>query len=508
MTAAPATAIPTGFNRAVLVVAATIGTAAYDFTWTVVGVGLPHMQGSFSATPDQVAWVLTAFIIGSAMMMGSVGWVTARLGRKRVFMLSLAGYTATLLGCGLATSLEEMVIWRFVQGVLGAPLIPLGQAITVDAFPPERHGKATSIWAIAIVAGGAFGPVAGGWLIEQYGWPWIFYITIPVGIVSFIAAWIFIPEVPNDPDRRLDWFGFTTLMVAIVSVQLALSRGERLDWFESPEVIVEFLIAGIAFYLFVVNTLTAERPFIDRALFRNRNYVISLFFLLIFGAIIILPNILLPLLLQQLAGYPATQAGFMLIPRGLGVIAGLLLIGQIEHRVDARVVIFLCLIATVYTAWEMAHWNVGVRPWEVIWPNLIQGIASGMMWVPVSALALGTLDKRLQAEGYAIFYLQFDIGSAVGVAGVIAIHTRQTQATHAMLAEHVNPFNELFQYPAIAEIWDLAEASALAALDHEVTRQAAMIAYNNSFVLLAIGTAVLIPTVFFFRPTRPGAGGH
>ena len=508
MTDAPAQTMPTGFNRAVLVVAATIGTAAYDFTWTVVGVGLPHMQGTFSATPDQVAWVLTAFIIGSAMMMASVGWVTARLGRKRLFMLSLAGYTVTLLGCGMSTSLDEMVFWRFVQGVLGAPLIPLGQAITVDAFPPDRHGKATSIWGIAIVAGGAFGPVAGGWLIEQYGWPWIFYITIPVGIISFIAAWIFIPEVPNDPGRRLNWFGFTTLMVAIVSVQLALSRGERLDWFDSSEVIAEFLIAGIAFYLFVVDTLTARRPFIDRALFRNRNYVLSLFFLLIFGAIIILPNILLPLLLEQLAGYPATQAGFMLIPRGLGVIAGLLLIGQIEHRVDARVVIFLTLLATVITGWEMAHWNVDVRPWEVIWPNLIQGIASGMMWVPVSALALGTLDKRLQAEGYAIFYLQFDIGSAVGVAGVIAIHTRQTQATHEMLAEHVNPFNELFKYPSTAEIWNLAEASALAAVDHEVTRQAAMIAYNNSFLLLAIATAALIPTVFFFRPTRPGAGGH
>ena len=508
MTAAPAAALPTGLNRAILVFAATVGTAAYDFTWTVVGVGLPHMQGTFSVTPDQIAWVMTAFIIGSAMMMGSVGWVTARLGRKRLFMLSLAGYTVTLLGCGMSTSLDEMVVWRFIQGVLGAPLIPLGQAITVDAFPPERHGKATSIWAIAIVAGGAFGPVAGGWLIEQYGWPWIFYITIPVGVFSFIAAWIFIPEIPNDPSRRLDWFGFGTLMVGIVSVQLALSRGGRLDWFESPEVIVEMLIAGIAFYLFVVNTLTAKRPFIDRALFRNRNYVISLVFLLVFGAIIILPNILLPLLLEQLAGYPATQAGFMLIPRGIGVILGLLLIGQIEHRVDARMVIFLCLVATVYTGWEMAHWNVDVRPWEVIWPNLVQGIASGMMWVPISALALGTLDKRLQAEGYAIFYLHFDIGSAVGVAGVIAIHTRQTQATHAILAEHVNPYNALFDYPAIAEIWDLAEASALAALDHEITRQAAMIAYNNSFLLLAIGTATLLPTVFFFRPTKPGAGGH
>lgn len=505
MTAEAGAALPTGLRRVILVVAATLGTAAYDFTWTVVGVALPHMQGTFSATPDHVAWVMTGFIIGSAMMMASVGWVTARVGRKRLFLIALAGYTITLIGCGMSTSLTEEVAWRFIQGVLGAPLIPLGQAITVDAFPPEHHGKATSYWAIAIVAGGAFGPVFGGALIEHYGWPWIFYVTVPVGALSFIAAWLVIPEIPNDPGRRLDWFGFATLMVAIAAIQLMLSRGERLDWFDSPEVVAEGLIAGFAFYLYVAHTCTADHPFIDRALFRNRNYVTGLIFLLVIGAIIILPNVLLPLLLENLMGYPAMAAGYLLIPRGIGIIIGLLFIGQIEHLVDPRKVIFICLLFVVFTGWHMSLWTIEVRPWDVIWPNFVQGLTSGIMWVPVSALALGTLEKRLQADGYAVFYLQFDVGSALGVAGVIAVHTRNTQVNHEILTAHVNPFNELLRYPSMPDLWDIAETSGLAALDLEVTRQAAMIAYNNSFLLIAVGTALLLPLVFFFRPPRHAA---
>ena len=505
MSAAAAEALPTGMRRAILVTAATIGTAAYDFTWTVVGVALPHMQGAFSATPDQIAWVMTGFIVGSAMMMASVGWLTARLGRRRLFMVALAGYTLTLLGCGMSTSLFGEVTWRFVQGVLGAPLLPLGQAITVDAFPPERHGKATSIWAIAIIAGGAFGPVFGGALIEHFGWPWIFYVTIPVGAVSFIAAWLVIPEIPNEPDRKLDWTGFASLMVAIVAVQLMLSRGERLDWFDSPEIAAEGFVAGLAFYVFCAHTVTARKPFIDRALFRNRNYVFGLVFLLVIGAVIILSNVLLPLLLENLAGYPAIQTGFLLIPRGVGVIIGLLLIGQVEHRIDPRAVILFGLVGVALSSWQMAQWTIDVRPWDVMWPNFVQGVASGIMWVPISALALGTLEKRFQADGYAIFYLQFDIGSAVGVAGAIALHTRHTQINHAILTEHVNLFNELLRYPAVREMWDIADAEGLAALDFEITRQAAMIAYNNSFLLIAVASAVLLPMVFFFRPTRHAA---
>jgi DHA2 family multidrug resistance protein len=510
MSAEAAATLPVGARRFILVAATTLGTAAYDFTWTVVGVALPHMQGSFSATPDQVAWVMTGFIVGSAMMMASVGWITARFGRRQLFLFAMAGYTITLVGCGLADTLFEEVMWRFGQGVVGAPLIPLGQAIAVDAFPPESHGKATSFWGIGVVAGGAFGPVAGGALIEHLGWPWIYYVTVPIGVISLVASWLVVPETPRNPDRKLDWFGFATLMTSVVAIQLMLSRGERLDWFDSAEVVAEGVVAGLAFYLYLVHTATAKHPFINRALFRNRNYVLGLVFLLSFGAIIILPNVLLPLLLVNLAGYPVIETGYLLIPRGVGVVIGLLVIGQVEHRVDARTVIFVCLLFYVFTGWQMSLWTIEVTPWDVMWPNFVQGLCGGVMWVPVSTLALATLDKRVQDEGYAVFYLQFDVGSAAGVAGVIALHTRQTQTNHALLSEHVNPFNELFGSPKVPEVWDIAEASGLAALDHEVTRQAMMIAYNNSFLLMTLMAAALLPMAFVFRRSRPrpaGSGG-
>lgn len=505
MSAPAAGTLSIGARRVLVVAVTTLGTAAYDFTWTVVGVAMPHMQGSFSATPDQVAWVMTGFIVGSAMMMASVGWLSARFGRRQLFLFAMAGYTITLIGCGMADSLVEEVSWRFLQGVVGAPLIPLGQAIAVDAFPPEHHGKATSFWGIGVVAGGAFGPVVGGFLIEHYGWPWIFYVTVPIGAVSFIASWFVLSKTPRDKTRRLDWFGFASLIIAVVAVQLMLSRGERFDWFESPEVVIEGLVAGVAFYLFLAHTATARRPFLDRALFRNRNYVIGLVFLLAFGAIIILPNVLLPLLLVNLAGYPVVETGYLLIPRGVGVIAGLLVIGQIEHRVDARALIFTCLVLYVVTSWQMAHWTIEVQPFEVMWPNFVQGICGGLMWVPVSTLALSTLDKRLQDEGYAIFYLQFDVGSAAGVAGVIALHTRQTQINRSLLIENVSPYNELMHSPAMPELWDLNERAGLAALDYEITRQAMMIAYNNSFLVMAIMAAALMPLALMFGRPRARA---
>ncbi len=498
--------IPTGLRRWAIVLASTLGTAAYDFTWTVVGVALPHMQGTFSATPDQVAWIMTGFIVGSAMMMASVGFVVSHIGRKNLFLLSLAGYTIALVGCGLSTSLTEIVIWRTFQGLIGAPLIPIGQAIAVDAFPARQHGKATSIWGIAIMAGGAFGPVFGGMLIEHYGWPWIFFITIPVGIGAIFAVWYIVPEVDKEPARKLDKFGFIILMTAIVMAQLALSRGERQDWFDSPEIITEALIAGIALYLYVVHTCTAKNPFIDRALFLNWNYALGLLFLIIFGAVIMLPNILLPLLLSNVGGYPAIETGHLLIPRGIGVIVGLIFIGQIDEIIDPRATIFAGLVLVILTSWEMAQWTAELTAWNVIWPNFLQGIAGGIMWVPVSALALGTLPRRFQADGYSVFYLQFDIGSAVGVAGVIAIHTQNSQANHAVLSENLSPFNELLRYPNIPEIWDLTEVWGRAALDFEVSRQAEMIAYNNSFLLIAAGTALLLPLVFLFQPPRHDDG--
>ena len=274
--AGPPTAIT---GRGILIVlCSTMGTAAYSFTWNSVGVALPHMQGAFSATTDQITWVMIAFVIGSAITTASVGWFAARFGRKRVYLIAVLGYTATLIGCGTATTLGEAVGWRFVQGIFGAVLIPVGQLIAVSAFPPERYTQASALWAMGFVTANVIAPALAGFLIDSYGWPWIFYVTIPIGLAIFGATWVLVPESKRE-QKRLDWFGFTTLIVGVAVLQLMLARGERLDWLESTEIVIEALVAGLLLYACLANTMVARQPFMERSLFADRDFLLGITFI-------------------------------------------------------------------------------------------------------------------------------------------------------------------------------------------------------------------------------------
>lgn len=476
----------------------TVGTWAYGFTWNSVGVALPHMQGSFSATIDQISWIMIAFIIGSAIMTASIGWLSTRFGRREVYLAALAVYTVTLLGCGQSATLTEAVFWRFLQGFSGAPLIPLGQSIAVNAFPPGRHGQATSIWALGFVTGNVIAPTLAGFLIDEFSWPWIFYVNIPVGIAVFTAAWALIPKAPKS-QVPLDWIGFTTLIVGVGMLQLVLARGERLDWFDSKEIVLETIVAGLALYLFLAHSLTAKRPFFDLSMFRERNFALGQFFIFLVGVFLYLPLLLLPLLLQQVAGYPAVETGYLLMPRGIGSVLGLLIISQIRDSVDPRPILCIGLLLAAVPTWAMAHWTAEVRAWDVIWTNFVHGCSAGAIWAPLNTLTLARLNKRVQDQGFALFYLNFDIGSAIGTAAIIALHARQSQVSRAVLSEHINPFNELLRSHRLPDIWAIAEGRGLAALENEVTRQAVVIAYNNSFLVTAILIAMLIPLVLMFR---------
>ena len=477
---------------------ATVSTGAYAFTWNSVGVALPTMQGSFSATTDQITWVAISFVIGSAMMTGSIGWVSARFGRKNLFLFSIAGYVVSLFGCGMAETLGEEVVWRFVQGLVGAPMLPLGQAIAVNAFPSDRHGQATSLWALGFVSANVFAPIISGTLVENHGWPWIFYVTAPIGVAVFIASWYLVPKTPRDP-RPMDWTGFTALIVGVGFLQLVLARGQRLDWFDSIEITVEALIAVIAIYIFLIHTITAKAPFIDRSLFRDRNYALGQIFIFTVGAVMFLPLLLQPLLMQQIAGYPPIETGYLLLPRGVGSVIGLLVMSQLRDRLDPRPIILFGLIFTALPAWYMSQWTVDVGTWDIAWPNFIQGCASSAVWAPLNRLVLANLDKRAQDQGYALFYLNFDIGSAMGTAAIIGLHARHSQINHANLSEFVNPFNELFRGGVGSGLWSITDSSGLAAIENEITRQATMIAYNNSFVVIAVAMASLIPFILLFR---------
>jgi DHA2 family multidrug resistance protein len=490
-------------RRLLTALCATVSTGAYAFTWNSVGVALPHMQGTFSATTDQITWVMIAFVIGSATMTACVGWLSARFGRKELYLFAIASFAVTLLGCGLSTTLWQEVVWRFLQGIAGASLIPLGQAIAVNSFPPDRHGQATSLWALGFVTANLFSPIVAGRLIEDYGWPWIYYIVIPVTIAVFVAAWILVPRTSREP-RPMDWVGFTTLIVGVGMLQVALARGERLDWFESMEIVIEMIVAGILLYVFLAHTVTAKKPFIDRTLFHDRNYALGQVFIFVVGLVLFLPLLLLPLLLQQISGYPPIETGYLLLPRGVGSVLGLLVMSRFRDRIDPRPILFFGILVTAISTWQMGHWTVDVGPWDVIWPNFLQGCATSAIWAPLNTLALSRLDKRLQDQGYAVFYLNFDIGSAIGTAAIFSLHTRYSQIHHALLSENINPFNELFRHSPASELWSIEESSGLAALDLEITRQATMIAYNNSFIAISLLIASLIPFILLFRHPRAG----
>ena len=480
---------------------ATLGSAIYSFTWNSVTVALPHMKGAFSATTDQIAWVMIAFVIGSALMTASIGWFSDRYGRRRMFLLSIAGYAVTLLGCGLSTTLAEMVAWRFVQGAFGAGLIPLGQAIAVNAFPPDRHSQATSLWALGFVSSNVISPTVAGVIIEDWGWPWIFYAVLPVAAVVFVATWILVPTHTKNP-RKIDWIGFGALLIGVSVLQLMLARGERLDWFDSTEVVTELVITIIGISIFLLRQLGASHPFIDRALFLDRDYVLGLVFIFMIGAVMFLPMLLTPLLLQQVAGYSAIDTGYLMLPRGLGSIIGLVIMSRIRDHTDPRPILACGLLLLSFSAWSMGHWTVEVRSWDVGWTNFLHGLASGAIWAPLNTLTLGKLSRRLQDQSIGLFYLCFDMGSAIGTAAVVGLHGRFSQVNRAELSALITPFTDPIRLQTLPESWSLTELAGLAAIEQEVSRQALMIAFNNSFQVIALVVLTLVPIIMVFKNRR------
>lgn len=491
--------LPTGFTRWAIVIAACLGTAVFDLTWMIVGVALPHMQGSFSATPDQIAWVMTAFIVGGTMMIAVTGWCSERFGRKQVFVFAVLGNTVATVMCGSAGSLESEVAWRFVQGVLSAPLLALGQAICIDAFPREKRALATGIWGSVGVGAVVFAPLFGGYLIEHMDWRWVFYAVIPLGAFASVWSWIFLPATKPSHGRRLEWWGFIALIIFVGTLQTALSRGERLDWFDSAEIQFQFAVAGIAFVVVLFRVLTAAQPIVERRLFVDRNFSLSIVFMVLFGGLTTLPVVLLPIMLQQVSGYPPDTAGELMLSRGIGSVVSLLLVGFLMTRFDPRIVLATGFGLFAITNVFMSTWTSSINEWWVVWTNLVQGSASGTTYVPIVTLALATLARQLHTEAITFMFLAFNLGSALGVAAVFSLYTRLVQVNHSVLAEHVTANNEVFQLPGAREAWDPNTPTGLAALAAEISRQAEIIAYVNAFLVVGIVAAAVVPLVLIVR---------
>jgi len=494
--------LPTGFRRWAIVFAAVLGATVFDITWLIVGVALPHMQGAFSSTPDQIAWVMTAFIVGGMMMNAVTGWASTRFGRKQVFVLAIAGNAVTTLMCGFADSLATEVIWRFAQGVTTVPLLALGQAITLDVFPAERRGFAIGIFGACTVGAAVFAPLLGGYLVEHYTWRWVFYVNVPVAVVATVCAVAFIPRGESDSSRSFEWVGFSALMVLVASLNLCLSRGQRLDWLDSAEIRIEFTIAALALVVVIVRTLFIQNSFLERRLFADRNYLVSMNVMLLFGALVSLPLILLPLMLQQVFGYPAMSAGALMVARGVGLTFTMLIVGLLRG-IDPRLVLAFGFVCAAIANLYMATWSIDIDPWSVVWTNLLLGVSAGATFVPMVTIALATVQRSLHTEALTFLFLVTNTGKALGVAGIFVLHTRLQQINHAVLSENVSLTNERLRQLAIPESWDLASPGGLASLSIEVDRQAELIAYLNDFLVIGIICLCILPLIAFLK--RPPA---
>jgi len=472
---------------------------------TIANVALPRIQGSLSATQDQMAWVLTSYIIAVAIMTPLSGWLAGRVGRKKVFLISVAGFTAASMLCGLAESLPEMVLARFVQGLSGAALIPMSQATLLDINPPAKQPRAMSIWVMGTVIGPIIGPALGGWLTEDYNWRWVFYINLPFGILALLGTLVSMPDTPARKSR-FDFFGFAFLSLAVGSLQLFLDRGQINDWFNSRETWIEATISMVSFYLFVVHTATTtKQPFVSPALFKDRNFLTGNVFIFVVGMVLFATLALLPPLLQDLLNYPVFTTGLLTAPRGLGTFLAMFAVGRLIRRFDGRVIIAVGFALTAISSWQMTGFDLQMDGRIVFWSGFAQGLGTGFVYVPLTTAAFGTLAASLRNEGTAVFSLFRNLGSSIGISAVETLFTRNTQIMHATLAEHVNRFNALAMshLPGAAQLsGGFSSLPALSALNAAVTRQAAMVAYNDDFKLMMILSIAAIPFVFLMRVPR------
>jgi DHA2 family multidrug resistance protein len=491
-------------NRGAITASIMLATFMQGVDTTITNVALPHMQGSLSASQDQIAWVVTSYIVAAAIMTPLTGWLAGRFGIKYVFLISVIGFTVASALCGAATSLAQLVIYRLLQGVCGAALVPLSQAVLFQINPPERHAKAMAVWGMGVILGPIIGPALGGYLTDYYNWRWVFYINLPFGVLAAIGILVFIHESRHGHREPFDFFGFATLSLAIGALQMLLDRGELKDWFGSVEIWIEATIAALALYLFIVHTATAtDRSFLNRELLKDSNCMIGTVLMFVIGMPLYGTMTLLPLMLQNLMNYPVVTTGLVTAPRGVGTMVAMILVARLVGRVDVRLIILTGLAVTVVSMWQMTGFSLQMGMGPIITSGVLQGFGLGFVFTPLSTITFSTLPRNILTQGTAIFSLMRNIGGSIGISIVVALLAENTQVVHSRLVEHLRPDNPLAQAPYLAAPFSLTTPAGVAALNAEATRQAAMVAYIDDFKLMMLIVIVAAPLILLLRKPRP-----
>lgn len=490
---------PEGTRLKLITVALILAPLIQVFDTSILSVALLQMQGSLSATQDQIAWVLTSYLIAVAVMTPVWGALSGIFGRKPLLLICIAVFMVFSLLSGTSDSLAEILIYRFMQGVFGAALIPLSQSSLLSIYRREDFSVAMGWWGVGIMFGPVFGPTLGGYITEFFSWRWAFYLNLPVSLLAFVMIWLLVPRAHNRTRRRFNYFGFVMLAITVASIQFILDRGERLDWFSSPTIIILALMAGAAAWVFVVNSMTSHTPFVDPRIFRDRNYVSGIVLRVLFGAMLFGSLVLIPPFVQNLGGYPLIDSGIIMAPRGAGAMVAALVLGRVLKVVDPRKVILIGMATAAATMWHLSTLTDDIELATIIINNFIQGVSFSCFIVPVNTIAFSTMAPDLRDVGTSFYSLLNNIGRSMGIALLASFLARNTQVSHAVLSEFVSPFNDHVRHFTMPEAWDLSTAAGLMALNVAVNRQAELISYIADFRLLSVILIVCIPVIAMMR---------
>ena len=482
-------------HRGIITICVMAATLMQALDQTIANVALPYMQGSLSATSDQITWVLTSYIVAAAIMTSPVGWLSARFGRKTFFITCLVGFTVASMLCGLAESLTQMVLFRLLQGMFGAALVPLSQATLLDLYPIEQRGSAMALWGMGVMVGPILGPTLGGYLTDVYDWRYVFYINVPIGIMAVAGLVVFLTDTKGNKSLPFDWIGFMVLSLGIGALQMMLDRGEQKDWFGSTEIVVEAVLAALGLYLFLVHVWLAEKPFITPRIFADMNFTSGFLVMFAVAMVLLSSSALLAPYLQTLAGYPIRQAGLLMAPRGIGTMVSMMVAGRLTGKMNPRLLMFFGIALLAGSLWQMTDWTPDISAWSLATTTFVQGFGLGFVFIPLQVIAFASLPADLRTDGTALFALVRNVGSAIGISVTSFMLAQNTQIMHSRIAESVTPFNRMLQTGGAYLMWNTANPQGLAALNQEITRQSASIAYVNDFKLLllvSLPTALLV----------------
>ena len=506
----------TKVNPWIVAIAVMFATFMEVLDTTVVNVSLPHIASSMAATTEEATWALTSYLVANAIILPLTGWLASVLGRKRLLMASTAGFTVASVLCGLAPNLPSLVIFRILQGATGGALQPLSQAVLLESFKPEERGRAMGFWGLGVVVAPILGPVVGGWLTENYTWRWVFYINIPFGIASLIMTRLFVFDPPylRRESRGIDYWGMGMLVVGIGALQYVLDKGQQDDWFSSRIILTLSILSAIALTALIVQQLRSPNPLVDLRLFKDRTYAVGVFLMTVLGFVLYGSLVLLPIMLQTLFGYPSLQAGEAMVPRGIGSLIMMPVVGILTGKLDARKLLAVGLTIGGVTLLWMGQLNLRAGYWDLFWPQFIQGAGMALLFVPLTTVSMSTIPQERMGYATSLFNLMRNIGGSIGIAVTGTILQRQRQTTATLLGEHISLYDNMTQsllsqitngFIAAGSDAVTAASRAYEVLHGMLFREASMVAFVMLFRLLGVIFLVMIPLVLIMKRPKGGA---